>query len=209
MAWAPDYASVAELAALVRIDDAIDDAQLALAVSTASRMIDGPAGCGRQFGQVASAEARYYTARWDRRLVRWVVDIDDLMTATGLAVAVDALGDGTYADAIDVAYTGLRPGNAAPKGEPWTSLSVLPTSPVQPCTRAESVRVTARWGWTAVPTTIKQATLLQASRLLARRDAPFGVAGSPEAGSEVRLLARLDPDVAVAVSPYRRWWGAV
>ena len=70
------------------------------------------------------------------------------------------------------------------------------------------MKVTARWGWAAVPSTIKQATLLQASRLLARRDAPFGIAGSPDVGSEIRLLARVDPDVAVAVAPYRRWWGA-
>ena len=50
----------------------------------------------------------------------------------------------------------------------------------------------------------QEATLLQASRLAARRDSPFGVAGSPDAGSEMRLLARVDPDVAVALEPYRR-----
>jgi hypothetical protein len=66
------------------------------------------------------------------------------------------------------------------------------------------VRVTALWGWSAVPPAIEQATLLQASRLLIRRDSPYGVAGSPEAGTEIRLLARLDPDVDVAVAPYRR-----
>jgi len=45
----------------------------------------------------------------------------------------------------------------------------------------------------------KVATVLQANRLLKRRHAPFGVAGSPELGSELRLLARVDPDVAVSL----------
>jgi hypothetical protein len=50
--------------------------------------------------------------------------------------------------------------------------------------------------------------LLQASRLDFRRVAPAGVAGSPETGSEVRLLARVDPDVAVSLKDYIRWWAA-
>jgi hypothetical protein len=64
--------------------------------------------------------------------------------------------------------------------------------------------VTAVWGWTAVPTSVKQATLLQASRFHKRRHAPFGVAGSPEMGSEIRLLSRVDPDVSVALRDFNR-----
>lgn len=48
-----------------------------------------------------------------------------------------------------------------------------------------------------VPSMVKLATQLQASRWAKRRDAPFGIAGSPEMGSELRLLARLDPDVEI------------
>jgi hypothetical protein len=54
----------------------------------------------------------------------------------------------------------------------------------------------------------KLATLIQASRLFARRHAPFGVAGNPEVG-QLRLLERLDPDVAISVRPFARVWGAV
>jgi hypothetical protein len=204
--WAPDYADTSELASLVRVGDVIDDAQLALALSTASRSIDH--ACGRQFGLLGAVEARYYSARWDPPRCRWVVPIDDLMTATGLVVAVDTLDDLTYAGTVDNAYVQKGPINAAAKGRPWTELVVHRTSSVQPTWTENAVKVTARWGWSSVPTTIKQAALLQASRVLARRDSPFGVAGSPEIGSELRLLARLDPDVAVAVAPYRRWWGA-
>ena len=206
MAWAPSYATPNELGALVRIGDTLDDAQMELALATASRAIDHTTH--RQFGQLAAVEDRYYTARWNRSLRRWVVEIDDLMTSLGLVVKVDSLDDGTYPDTVDAGSVRLRPVNAAAKDRPWTEIVVHPESTVQPTGLDAGVQVTARWGWFAVPRTIKEATLLQASRILARRDAPFGVAGSPEAGSEVRLLARLDPDVAVAVAPYRRWWGA-
>lgn len=207
MAWAPDYASTGELAALVRIGDTLDDAHLALAIAAASRAIDHTTN--RQFGQLAAVEDRYYTARWDRQACRWVVSIDDLMVSAGLVVKVDGLDDGTYPDVIAAGSVRLGPVNAAAKGRPWTELVIWSDASVQPTGLEAGVQVTARWGWSSVPTAIKQACLMQASRLLARRDAPFGIAGSPEVGSEMRLLARLDPDVSVAVAPYRRWWGAV
>ncbi|MBL8926321.1 MAG: hypothetical protein JNM77_08780 [Pseudonocardia sp.] len=199
MAWAPDYCTAEELAAFVRHGDATD-ARLALAIAAASRAVDKAAR--RQFGAVAAAEARYYTARWDALTSRWTVAIDDLMTTTDLAVAFDSDGDETYADTI-TAHT-LRNRNAAAEGRPWTELAILSTSDVQPTDAPDAVRVTAVWGWSAVPDAVKQATLLQASRLLVRRDSPYGVAGSPEAGTEIRLLERLDPDVAVVLAPYRR-----
>jgi hypothetical protein len=199
MAWAPDYATALELKSYLRIDaaDTVDDAQVALAVTAASRAVDRHTN--RQFGVVSAAEERSYTARWDRRRRRWVVDIDDLEDDTGLAVTTE---DGT----VDLHV--LQPVNAPQTGRPWTRLVVDPDSAVQPNRDEDGVTVDAVWGWTAVPSTIKQATLLQASRFFARRNAPFGVAGSPDAGSEMRLLARVDPDVAVVLGPYVRQWAA-
>jgi hypothetical protein len=197
MAWAPDYVTATELKAYLRIDDTVDDAEVAFAVTAASRAIDRHTN--RQFGVVAAAEERSYTARYDKQRRRWVVDIDDLMDDTGLTVTTE---DGT----VDV-YA-LKPANAPQTGAPWFRLIVDPDSTVTPTCDEDGVTVEALWGWTAVPDTIKQATLLQASRLFTRRNAPFGVAGSPESGSEMRLLAKLDPDVAVIVGPYVRWWAA-
>jgi hypothetical protein len=223
MGWAPDYATPGELAAFARIGDSVDDAQIGLALTTASRAIDQ--ATGRQFGKVAVPTARYYTARWEPRRDghwrgyrthaspyggyggRWQVGIDDLMTSTDLVVAFDGDEDQSYGSSITDYQLG--PVNAAADGRPWTELWVRPASAVQPTCLEGGLQVTARWGWPGVPDPIRQACLLQASRLLARRDAPFGVAGSPETGSEVRLLARLDPDVAVAVRPFRKVWGAV
>ena len=188
MAWAPDYVTSADLKVYLRIGNTVDDAQVALAVTAASRAVDKH--CNRQFGQVAAPEARTYTARWSSTRCRYVVDVDDVMTITGLVVT----GDAAITD-----YT-LKPSNAALKGKPWTRL-VLNAGGNG---REDGITVTARYGWTAVPVTVQEATLLQASRFFKRRDAPFGVAGSPELGSELRLLAKVDPDVAVALGDYRR-----
>lgn len=194
MAWAPAYVTSDELKAFIRVTDTVDDVEVASAIEAASRAVDEYTG--RQFGQVASAEARRYTAR--PRGCRWVVDTDDLADVTGLTVAVPA-GTITLYDRTPV--------NAAAKGWPYTGLAVDPDSTVQPTGERYEVTVTAKWGWSAVPVAVKNATKLQASRFLARRDSPYGVAGSPDQGSEVRLLARVDPDVAVILRPYvRREW---
>jgi hypothetical protein len=182
MAWAPNYVEVDDLAEFVRIPDDVDDAQLVLAVAAASRAVDRH--CRRQFGLVAAPEVRAYRVR--RAGSALVADIDDLQTTTGLLVAGEA-----------VASPVLRPRNAVAKGKPWTSLEVSTAS-------YGEVEVTGRWGWTEVPDAVKEATLLQASRLFARRGSPYGIAGSPETGSELRLLAKVDPDVAVSLEDYRR-----
>lgn len=190
MAWGPDYATASNLAAYARIGDRADDVELALAVTAASRAIDR--ATNRQFGVVASPEARTYDTTWDRRNSEYVVQVDDFQTVTGLVIT-DANGD-----AVSNADITKYPRNAAAKGRPWEYFTIATITP--------TVTVTATWGWTAVPATIELATLVQASRLAKRREAPFGVAGSPDLGSELRLLAKVDPDVEVMIGPYRRWW---
>lgn len=198
MAWAPDYVTSAVFKAYARISDTVDDAEVALAITSASRAID--LHTNRQFGLVATAEERTYTAVWDRRRQRYVIEIDDLMTQTGLVVDTD---DGA------ITQFALQPPNAAQMGHPWQWIVIDPESSVKPPVEEDGVTVTARWGWTTVPDAIEQATLIQASRFFTRRNAPFGIAGSPDVGSEMRLLDKVDPDVAVALGPYIRWWAAV
>lgn len=193
MAWVPNYVTDDELKLFVRVADTLDDVQVALAVTGASRAIDRAAG--RQFGLVDAPEARVYTGEWDCVRGEWYVVVDDLMTEAGLTITVPA---GT------VTSYRLEPGNSVVKGMPWTRIVVKADSAAKPDGLPDTVSVTAQWGWTAVPATIKQACLLQASRLLQRRDSPYGVAGSPDLGNELRLLAKVDPDVAVLVSAYRR-----
>ena len=213
MPWAPSYASTDELREFVRIDDDADDTVIEDALAGASRAIDYACdprpGRMRQFGKVDEVEDRYYTARLRGYGVpvrgQWVCDVDDIVSVVGLIVACDS-GTGSY---VEVAGTLLLPRNAAAEGRPFELVSFAGSLLPLPPPWAEAVRVTAWWGWPEVPQAIHEAAMLQASRLLSRRDAPFGVAGSPETGTEVRLLARLDPDVEILVKPYVRKIGPV
>lgn len=194
MAWKPDYITVTELTDYERVSDSVDAVQAQWAVTTASRAVDRC--CNRQFGQLAAPAQWAYTAYWDYDRCRWVVPIDDVQDPTGLAATIDG------GDAID-AYT-LEPRNAVEKGKAYTRLVVKDTSTGQPTGAEGEVLVTVKFGWTAYPNAVKQATALQGSRLLSRRDSPYGIAGSPDVGSELRLLAKVDPDVAVSLTDYVR-----
>lgn len=194
MAWAPDYATSAQLKKFVRINDSVDDVEVADSLTMASRAVDK--ATHRQFGQLDAAAEWTYTAQYNRTRGTWIVNIDDLATTTGLVVVVDGQ---TVTD-----YT-VGPRQAVSKGLVWTYLLLGPSVS---CSGDEGgVEITASWGWPAVPTAVRGATLLQASRFLARRDSPYGVAGSPADGSELRLLATVDPDVRVSLGRYERRQG--
>jgi hypothetical protein len=180
---------------------ATDDAELTLAIETASRSVDRITG--RQFGSLDATESRQYTARYDAYRRRWVIDTDDFASTEGLTVETSTPGGLTPI----TAYL-PTPVNAVANGGVWTGLVIDSGSAMVPNPTENGVRITAKWGWPAVPATIKLATLIQASRLFARRHAPFGVTGNPEVG-QLRLLERLDPDVAISVRPFARVWGAV
>lgn len=216
MAWAPDYCTVADVKGYLRITDTADDVLLAAWVTAASRAVDK--NCGRQFGQVATAEDRTYEAHFDSHIGCWVVQVDDLYDASGLTV--------TGQDGQSITDFELGPLNATQKGKvyervlltqpgcsggssgfwwPWSG--AYPVSSLRP--RVKVTFNSAKWGWPSVPPAVKVAAMLQTARLAARRDAPFGVAGSPAAGSEVRLLAQLDPDLVTSLAAFRRnWWSA-
>lgn len=201
MSWAPPYATAAELAHFMGDAVATDDAELTLAIETASRSVDRITG--RQFGSLDAPESRLFTAHYDTYRRRWIIDVDDFATTD--AVTVETIG--AQYDSPELAWL-PAPVNAVAAGGVWTQLVIDSGSPVVPSAAEHGVRVTATWGWPDVPPTIKLATLIQASRLFARRHAPFGVAGNPEVG-QLRLLERLDPDVAISVRPFTRVWGAV
>lgn len=196
MAWRPDYVSPADLRSYRRIGDGKDDVELALAVSSASRAIDE--ATDRQFGKTDAAETRTYEAGWSDAEGLYVAEIDDVQDLTGFVVTVNGatVTGGNYR---------LWPRNADKESRPWERLylrTVTP-DPLRGCGPGE-VSVTATFGWTAIPTTIVNATLLQASRFFADRNMPHGIAGSPDLGNEMRLLAKVHPDVDVMLIPYKR-----
>lgn len=197
MTWAPDYCTLAEYKAYARLTDTVDDAIIPTYITAGARAIDR--ATGRQFGQTAAVEERFYTPVWDRRRGRWLVEVDDFATLTDAVIELDG-------NAVELADAVAEPRNALAKGKVYTRLVFA--AGVNPSTRDPyTLSATIRWGWPAVPSTIKGAQFLQTSRFLARRESPYGVAGSPADGSELRLLAKVDPDVDVMITDYkrRRW----
>lgn len=210
MAWEPDYVTEDEFKTYVKIatDDESDNTYIALDITAASRAIDRccssrPNGLGarRQFGKVASSTARYYTPRWDRDQGRWVIEIDDLAVGTGLVVEIDQDNDDVYESTV-TDYV-LRPRDAIANNRPFTQIAVGVGSAVQPIDWPDSARVTTdQWGWSAVPSTIKRACLLQTHRFNKRRVSPFGVKGSPQKGTQQSLMDQVDADVEQMLAPY-------
>lgn len=187
-----EFKSTAELTGTSFADQDIHNALLA-----ASRGIDE--ACGRRFWADADAtQIRYYTAKSQRAL-----PIDDLVTRT--SVLIDPGGDGTFGETWveNTDYT-LTPLNAAAEGRPWTKIELHLGSSVYFPPYPRSVKVTGKFGWTAVPANIKSATSLVAARLLKRgREAPFGVVSLGLDGTAVRVSS-FDPDVAFLLAPYVR-----
>lgn len=203
MAWAPDYCTTAELKEWLRITVSGDDNRLAAAISTASRNVD--TYTGRQFGNVDEPADWYGT--WDGSTIdyRDSLSIVDLYDTTDLVVVIDTDGDGdgdvTLENETDF---DLWPYNAAAEGVPWTRLVLRPGAAARFNWYPRCVKITGLLGWADVPTAVSQATLLLAAEIFARRNAPFGIAGSPELGSEMRLLDKVDPDARTALRRYVR-----
>ena len=200
------YATLDELKGWVGIPtaDTGDDATLQLALDAASGQVDQ--FCDRTFTADGAPTVRVYSPQLGGALV-----VDPISSTTGLVVATDDNGDGTYETTwtLGTDYR-LDPANAAVTGRPYTRLIALGTRWFPRNQYRPTVSVTALFGWPgSVPAQVKEAALIQAERLWKRKDAPFGVAGSVEFGSEMRLLAKLDPDVESLLRPFRRQWWVV
>lgn len=201
------YATVAELKEFIGIPDAdtADDNVLELALDSATAQVERY--CDRVFTADALPTTRVYQVDETGS-----IDIDPVSTLTGLVVKTDHDGDGVYETTWTI-NTDFRvePLNAPAAGVPWDRLVVLGTRWFPRLKYRPGVEVTARFGWPGgtPPAAVKHATLIQASRLFKRKDAPFGVAGSVEFGSEVRLLNEVDRDAQNLLRAYRRnWWVA-
>jgi hypothetical protein len=192
---ANEYAALALFKTYLGITDSGRDDLLNAALAAASRGIDD--ACGQRFYLDGSASQRTYNPA--RRICSdasgSLLLTDPIGSTTGLVVEVGS-GD-SWAAVTDYETS---PDNAITNGRPITGLlrsSSLWTWSYSGRTR---VRVTARWGWPAVPDAITTATLIQASRLYKRKDSPEGVLGSAEWGA-VRL-SRRDPDVWNLIEPF-------
>ena len=188
------YSTVATLKVRLAITDTTDDTTLGLVLSGVSRAIDGH--CGQFFYRDAVASIRYYTA-----IDRDTVFVDPLVSVTTLAT--DSALDRTYSTTWAATDYDLLPMNVAAGDKPFTWIETAPDGDYNFPLRARGVKLTAVYGWPAIPAAIAEAALLWSERIYKRKDAPFGVLAFPEAG-EMRLLEKMDPDVKTLLQPFVR-----
>lgn len=190
------YVTLAELRSYIGIDDARDDVRLQTALAAAEARV--ARHCGRDFNVAGvTATARKFTALSAYRCL-----IDDATEIT--EVAYDTTGGGTFTAWTSTQWlaepvNGVRAGLS---GWPFDQIVAVyqyrfPTAPAR-------VRVTAKWGWAAVPAEVTQATLILAHRMWRRVDAPEGVLGFGGDGVVVNLR-QTDPDVAALLEPFTRF----
>ena len=181
----------------IPLADTVDDTMLEQIIESASRSIDRIAG--RYFYQDASATAQYYRAVSPVSLL-----VADISTTTGLLVAIDTSGTGTYSTSMTYNTDFIvEPLNAAATGRPYTLLTAVgPTYFPYPFNYRPGVRVTARWGWPAIPDDIVEATLILVADLYKRKDSVGGVLGLSEMGA-IRM-SPLGRDISAMVRAYRR-----
>ena len=196
MAIVQGYATLAEVKASARVSDNIDDSLFERAVEGASRRIDGHTG--RFFYQTSSTAVNQYAVD-DYNLA-----VTDIATSAGLLVQTDGDGDGTFETTwtLNTDYQ-LEPLDASLQGRPYRRIVAIggktfpmPSVPPQPL-----VRVTAVWGWPAIPNDVREACVIMTLRIFQRANAALGVAGFGDMGPI--MVRSVDPDVREMLNPYK------
>jgi hypothetical protein len=194
-----DYCTTSELKAHLRIDDSVDDTELAAVITATSRAIDQH--CGQFF--YSSAGSRVYTPTSPG----WVAT-HPVASTSGLSVVTGTDGSFSTSWTLGTDYV-LKPDNGrndAGMVVPYTRL-VAVGSKGFPCLARPTVQVTATFGWASVPDAVNRACLIKAARVFRRRDTPEGIAGGVEFGA-IRVSSREDPDAAMLLAPYCNPLGA-
>jgi hypothetical protein len=193
------YATLADLKATLRIQDDLDDTILELAIESASRDIDG--ACERVFYKTTGA-TRVYVPRDS-----FLVETDDIVSVTTLKTSSGGVTfDITWA-ATDFQLEPLN-GIAGGLVQPYTQIRAIGSylfpvwEPSNVNAQEATVQIVGTFGWNTVPTAIRQATIMLASRIYKRADSPLGVAGFSDLGA-VRV-SNIDPDINRLIMPFRK-----
>lgn len=193
-----NYATLSQVKAALRITDQVDDALLNTAIDSASRWVDG--WCDRSFAPAGTAvTSRDYTPA----STFGVIYIDDCVEVTEVRIDDDL--DRTFSKVLLPVDYLLEPVNEQRYGLvlPFTRLRPYEDGYWPVFRERPTVRVSGRFGWPEVPAAVREATILQASRLFTRLDAPLGIAGFGDLGG-MRVSRFVDPDVEMLLAPYRR-----
>lgn len=190
------YAALEDVKAAIRVKHDEADDLIELAIEAASRRIDE--FCNDQFWLSPTPSARVLTP-----VIDYELSVGAFATTTGLTVEFDNDNDGTFETVVaGTAYQAAAPERA---GHPYRRLEFLDVRlPGTGWRRVSSrparsrVRVTAQWGWPAVPAQVRQACLLMALDHYRGKNFTNGVVGPPinsagGSGAEQQHLSNSSP----------------
>lgn len=195
------YVDKDDLKGMIGLTGSGQDNNIDNAINASSRLIDQITG--RHFYKSESVQVKHFTPNNE-----YILDVPDIANTTGLIVQLDTTDDGSHDKTItlDTDFY-LKALNVTDmEGDyniPYQSLVILDRRSSERFDPdiVKQVKITAIWGWENIPDAIKQATLLQASRLWKRKDSPFSTYGSSETG-EIELFQKMDPDAKTLIRPY-------
>lgn len=179
MALGDPYVQLADFKARLKLQIGAQDSVAQDAINAASGEIEKH--CNRQFNKADTATARVYEPKSN-----CLVDVDDFWTTDGLIVEVDVNGDGSFALTVPASDYELYPANGVVDGQiGWPFYKIRFVDDVLPMwsRRRNTVRVTAKWGWSATPEAVREACMIIAHETFQLKDAPFGTAGMDQFGN--------------------------
>ena len=194
-----------DLKEILGISDTVDDNRLTMAADAATQMIQ--AYCNRHFVQQATVSARTYVAS-----TPWLLEVDDISTATGLIVKTDEDEDGVFETTWASTDYQLEPLNGKLGGQNWpyTRIRAIKSREFPFDYGQALVQVTARWGWANpdatddyVPHPVEQAAQIQGVSIFKSAEAPLGIAGFGDIGI-MRLRQAMHPVAMALLAPYRK-----
>ena len=159
MAIGDAYATPAEYKDQKEKTSPDDDLAIARELLAVSRMIDRSLGRPAGFNKDAAPVARVFVPQKNSPVLR-VDDLASIPVSTG-EIAIDTDSAGTYVTELVTADYELLPLNAAtgPEARPYRQIGLLSWRDRTQWAAGQRVRVTAIWGWPAVPSAIVAATI--------------------------------------------------
>ena len=205
------YATTTELFARYPNLATVNTTQATAELEASSSFIDGY--CNRTFAAEGVVTIRYLSVGdiYDLDLGPW-----EISTTADVVIAVDD-GTNTYGSTISSNEYILEPRNApyaSPDARPYTSIRRISGSwpyAVSRSTYQERVKVTAKYGWPAVPEPVKRACLTLTNNAY---ENPTGVRSESIDGYSVSYQAAsglaigVPPSVLATLAPYVRGWAA-
>jgi hypothetical protein len=181
---------------VVNMTGTTHDDLLSKVISGVSRKIDRFVG----FRFYNVSETRYFTAN-----DHYCLETGNIASSSGITIEVDHDGDGTYEITFNSTDFNLTGYNDVLDGFPYSGIETTPLGLYTFSKLRKGNKITAPFGWAAVPDQVEIACILQSNRIWSRFKTPLGQAGASAVGAINLSIPDLDPDVKDMLMDFRNF----